>query len=313
MSLPVCANPNPALHSGQIIQSTTFNSNNPVANLAICPFGTPYQAMPYQPYQSNLLHYGYERNNEKRVYQVDNNLIDNQSESFYIIFELKEGDVNYLDKGFDKDVVNFVEIKTVCSRCYRSFSSKSKLHNHIKVSCLKESFLASFTQPSLSISIIVSKARHQSFKLSLIFRGWTYAITSIILTPEHLLLGSDPKSMVYLDTGCGVTFVVRDWLLKHLPGQKINTISTFLKVREIKTFKHKFVEFIALSLYFPGRDNAKQLVYILFKCEIYLGNRFQVNLLIKNNILSPKGFVINIKKKKVLIETCGVTIAINAK
>lgn len=119
--------------------------------------------------------------------------------------------------------------------------------------------------------------------------------------------------MVYLDTGCGVTFVVKDWLLKHLPDQKINTISTFLKVREIKASKYEFVEFAALSLYFLDRDNAEQLVYVLFKCEIYLGNRFQVNLLIENNILSSKGFVINIKKKKVLIETCGVTIAINAK
>lgn len=68
-----------------------------------------------------------------------------------------------------------------------------------------------------------------------------------------------------------------------------------------------------MSLYFPGRDNTRLLVYTLLKCEIYLVNGLPANLLIGNNIFSLEGFFISIGKKKALIKTCKVTIIINTK
>lgn len=64
-----------------------------------------------------------------------------------------------------------------------------------------------------------------------------------------------------------------DWLLKYLSYQKINIISTLLKIRGIGTSKHKFAEFAALSLYFPGKNNTGQLVYATLKYEIHLVER----------------------------------------
>lgn len=90
-------------------------------------------------------------------------------------------------------------------------------------------------------------------------------------------------------------------------------MSILLKVRVIDASKYKFAEFAALSLYFLGKDNAGQLVYTALKCEIYLVKGLWANLLISNNILSPKGFVIDIGRKSALIGSCGVTITINAK
>lgn len=140
-----------------------------------------------------------------------------------------------------------------------------------------------------------------------------YATASITLTLEHLPPSSDPDSLACLDTGCRVTLVDQDWLLKHLPHQKISTMSTSLKVRGIGASKHESAEFAALSLYFPGKNDAGQLVYAALNCEIHLVKGLQANLLIGNDILSPEGVVIDISRKSALIRSCVVTISINAK
>ena len=86
-----------------------------------------------------------------------------------------------------------------------------------------------------------------------------------------------------------------------------------LKVRGISASKYESGEFAALSLYFPGRKDTDQQVYALLTCEIYWVEGLRANLLIGNNIISPEGFIIDVKKRSVLIGSCGVTIPIDAK
>lgn len=90
-------------------------------------------------------------------------------------------------------------------------------------------------------------------------------------------------------------------------------MSSFLKVRGIGAFKHKSGEFAALSLYFPKKNEVGQLVYTFLTCEIYLVKDLRVNLLIDNNIISPEGFIIDVKEKSTLIGSCSVTILIDTK
>lgn len=90
-------------------------------------------------------------------------------------------------------------------------------------------------------------------------------------------------------------------------------MSTFLKVRGIGVSKHKSAEFTALSLYFSGKNDAGQLVYITPNYEIHLVKGLQANLLIGNDILLLEGVVINIGRKSALIESYKVIISVNAK
>ena len=90
-------------------------------------------------------------------------------------------------------------------------------------------------------------------------------------------------------------------------------MSIFLKIRRIKASKRKSEEFATLSLYFPRKNNAKQLVYAFIICEIHLVENLKANLLIRNNIMSLEGFVINVKRKKALINSCKVTISIDTR
>lgn len=73
-------------------------------------------------------------------------------------------------------------------------------------------------------------------------------------------------------------------------------MSISLKVKGISASKHKSSEFAALSLYFSSRNNAKELVYVLLQYEIHFVKRLWANLLISNNIMSPKAMIINLGK-----------------
>ena len=90
-------------------------------------------------------------------------------------------------------------------------------------------------------------------------------------------------------------------------------MSTPLKVRGIGASKHESSEFAALSLYFPGKNGVGDLVYVALQCEIHLVEDFRANLLIGNDIMSPKAKAIDFGKKTALIGACGVTIDVNAK
>ena len=90
-------------------------------------------------------------------------------------------------------------------------------------------------------------------------------------------------------------------------------MSTPLKVRGIGASKHKSEEFAALSLYFPGKDDAGRLVYASVRYEIHLVDSLRANLLIGNDIMSPENFVIDIDKRSTLIGSCRVTIPISAR
>ncbi len=90
-------------------------------------------------------------------------------------------------------------------------------------------------------------------------------------------------------------------------------MSTLLKVRGIGASKHESLEFTALSLYFPNKTDVGDLVYIALQCEIHLVEGLRANLLIDNDIMSPKAMVINLGSKTALIDTCRVTIDVNAR
>ena len=90
-------------------------------------------------------------------------------------------------------------------------------------------------------------------------------------------------------------------------------MSTPLKVRGIGASKHKFSEFAALSIYFPGKNAVGDLVYAAFWCEIHFVEGLCANLLIGNDIISPEGMVINLGKKTAIIVTYEISIDVNAR
>lgn len=231
------------------------------------------------------------------------------------MFDPEDEEVDYSEEGFKEVIANFLGIETVYSKCSSFFSSKSQLHKHLKAGYagVVQAMPLPLTQPASPIPIVESKAMTPSLGSGLAFWGWTYAIASITLVPQLFSLDLDPVATACLDTGCGVTLIDKAWLLSHLPHQKISIISTSLNVRGIRTSKHKSAQFAALFLYFPGKNETGQRVYASIKCELHLVNGLQANILVRNNILSSEGFMINLNKNRAFIGSYGVTIPINAR
>lgn len=96
-----------------------------------------------QLYQLNQPYRGYQKADKKRVYQIDNDVMEDQPERFHTTFKTEDEEVTYSDKGFNKVFVNFVRIEAICSKCHSFFPSKSKLYNHIKTGCIEEALLSS--------------------------------------------------------------------------------------------------------------------------------------------------------------------------
>lgn len=121
-------------------------------------------------YRLNPPYHGYQITNEKRIYPIDRNLVEDQLEDFYTIFNDEDEDVIYSDKTFKEVVVNFVGIESSCNNCYAIFPSKSKLHNHLETGCWEIAFPFILLKAISSISIIASKTIYQSFGFKLIFK-----------------------------------------------------------------------------------------------------------------------------------------------
>lgn len=86
-----------------------------------------------------------------------------------------------------------------------------------------------------------------------------------------------------------------------------------MKVRRIGALKHKSVKFEELSFILLGENNKGQEVYVSFKAKLYLVEDFRANILIKNDILAPKDFILNVRLGHTVVGSCKVKITIRVR
>ena len=87
-------------------------------------------------------------------------------------------------------------------------------------------------------------------------------------------------------------------------------MQTSLKVKDIKSFTHEFVEYVCISVYFSGltKNDFSALTFIARK--IHLINDLKIKMLIENDLLNSKNFIIDIEKKSTTIENCEINISL---
>lgn len=116
--------------------------------------------VPRQLYQSSSPYRGYQKIDEKGLYQIDKDLVKGQPKGFYTIFDDVSKDVTYSDKDFKKIAVNFVGIKTSYSKYRATFPSRSKLYHHLRSNCQEVTSHFFPAKATFPIPIIASKAVH---------------------------------------------------------------------------------------------------------------------------------------------------------
>ncbi|KAI6251518.1 hypothetical protein HI914_00911 [Erysiphe necator] len=114
----------------------------------------------------------------------------------------------------------------LCSACNKSFSSRNKLHNHITT--LHEKSKNPPLVETDPLSIIESTAINSTSPPGFGFRGRSYAQIQIMLHSP----GND-KTWVYLDSGCTMSLIDKNYLFQKYPTAKLLTMSTPMTVRGI--------------------------------------------------------------------------------
>ena len=72
-----------------------------------------------------------------------------------------------------------------------------------------------------------------------------------------------------------------------------------IKIRELKTKKHKIYEYIIISLYLPNQNNK----IILIRFKIHIINDLSIKILIDINIIKLKIIVLDTNKDLIIIKS----------
>ena len=83
-----------------------------------------------------------------------------------------------------------------------------------------------------------------------------------------------------------------------------------MKIREIEFSKYETFEYIIQNLYFSKLDDKDHKMLIYIRRELYIVDDLRTKMLIGNDILELKDFVINVINKKTRINNCKIEIKI---
>jgi hypothetical protein len=206
--------------------------------------------------------------------------------------------------------VRFVEIEVFCIKCKKVFSFRNKLHKHLKEDCktaesvkaIREKFLKSThtTNSKISIStnsIIVKFTAFTSNKeYDFAFRKWNYA-EALIKFRSNL-----KEDFVCLNTDTEASLTNRSFVLKRLSKAHIHLMTSFLTIRDIESNIHEIKKYVNFSIYLLIKDDSNKMTKIHRK--MHLIESLKANMLIDNDILESKEFIINVQEKKTIIRNC---------
>ena len=172
------------------------------------------------------------------------------------------------------------------------------------VANLAESLLTHDT--SSSFRVIKSDSPSASYT-GYTFRNFHYAMAlaklAIHCTLEHICL----------DTGCSVSLVDRQFLMKNLPDVEMFRMKSPISVRGIGANKHQTDEYVVLPIYLPGKKQNEDVMAMISPREIHIVDQLKAQMLVGNDILQPEKIDILTSSSMALIGSCDVLVPIELK
>lgn len=87
-------------------------------------------------------------------------------------------------------------------------------------------------------------------------------------------------------------------------------MTSFLDLKDINATIYFSKDFIYMLFYFSGISNNGKPVLMEIKKRVYLIKKLKTKILVSNNILVLKSFVLDLLSKKVIIFSCNTIIQI---
>ena len=212
-----------------------------------------------------------------------------------------------------------------CRNCRRTFTSGNKLHIHLRAGCKSANGSkptkatkiimdpndvgpgSSSTHPDSTIpqrilpkdqdsetgsNIIVESDATESKTGGYGFRGWQYITAMIQLRPRG------PVEAVCLDTGCTMSIIDREFLLKQVPKATIRRMASPITVRGVGQGTHSCNKFARLDLYLQGNPIA------LIHRDVHVVDGLKAKLLIGMDIIGPERIILDIPQRVAIIRSC---------
>lgn len=153
-----------------------------------------------------------------------------------------------IDESFEQTEALIAIIKAIaCQICGEPFLSKTKLHNHLKVSpCLKSQYSTKTERGSeppastIAIGNVIRSDAKQPTRNGYGFRGWHYVTVQASLKTDGQL------HAICLDTGCTMSLIDRSFLNNELPDAKVQRMTSLIAVRGLGSTSHNTAKFVLL-------------------------------------------------------------------
>lgn len=115
---------------------------------------------------------------------------------------------------------------------------------------------------------------------------------------------------MYLNIEYNFILANKNWIIKQISYSKIKIIKNLLHIKKTRLNTYFIINYIYLLFYFSNTNNKKCLILTKIICKIYLIDNLKIKILIKNNILILKSFLIDLAKCKTIISSYNITIQI---
>ena len=96
----------------------------------------------------------------------------------------------------------------------------------------------------------------------------------------------------------------KKFLKSQTSNVQIKLMITFLFVREQNINRHQSVKYVIFFIFFIEKNANDKEVRTCFRRETHVVNSLKINILIENDIIESKSFVIDVETKIVYINIC---------
>ena len=277
-----------------------------------------------------------------------NTSINEKNQSEYYISQQNLEYYNSQYQKYEKDEsIDFFAIflnAFKCRHCQCIFIFNNRLHEHVRRrACLQQSttaalkrsfksfnlkqfflstenrktFTDAFVVESFSTEII--KKFESAIKLLIIYffvdfksdididyeyRDWNYVKAAIAFF-ENV-----NSKMCCLNTDADVTLINKKFLKAQASDNQIKIMIISLNVRELNINRHFTVEYVIVFIYFVDTNAVDKKMKICFRRETHIVDDLKINMLIDNDIIDSKIFIIDLNNKTARINSCDVTVSI---
>ena len=285
--------------------------------------GPRYNSNPFRPYRPGMTARAYQNYGEAEAQLDEQEQYEQYEDTFYQGVQWSDenrnpaGDEDNIpaspqdgpDDTVESHFISSAKTKPTCRKCHEAFDSNNCLHRHLRARCnIPSSTGANIPSSTVAEPTIVAEAASttdaagtklikstasDTWTEGYAFRGYRFATAEISLRLHGKL------HSLCLDSGCTMSLIDRQFLLREVKNVVIKKMPTPMNVRGIGNKKHDASEYTQVQFFFY---TAKGVAII--EREVHIIDDLAANVLIGIDIMMPESIVLDFAQSTATIGSC---------